>query len=567
MTTMTNTKLRDLRRRLDDLHRSRETVRLGSAWSATLIAVCWSIVVLFLIDFRFELSGLQRLCMLAVAAGAVYWTFRRYTEPMLGTSEDQLDIALMVERQQGIDSDLVAALQFEQPEAEQWGSEQLEGAVVDYVADFSKGLNIFEGFSREQLFRRAGTLLFSLAVIGGAIWVFPQHAGAFFNRMVLGAAHYPTKTNIVQVEINGTDLGPDPARRQPVKSPFGRPVQFRIHVEGDIPQIGQVVLRTSRRNLQTNIELRPAEGASMKAGQTIFVGSLSRLVDPVDYQLFVGDDWTDPAGLVVTPLPVVDVQPQVTPPPYAQVASEELESAEGARQISVIEGSQIVLNLTSDKPLKEAVLTIGDQKLTFAKEKKKKGGLEQWTIDPAGTPLARVTEAFQYEVNVVDKDGLSLESPIKGYVRIKVDRQPRVQADVITRFVLPAANPTINFAAVDDYGVAQIKVLREVIRGSEAKSLGAVQIPVKEPSKALRDTFSLNLSGLNLAKGDKLRITLEATDYRGDVAGKTSVSEPVVLQVTDKQGLLQAMLESDRKSDKQLDAIIQRQLGISGESR
>ncbi|MBC8076020.1 MAG: hypothetical protein H7Y32_08100, partial [Chloroflexales bacterium] len=54
----------------------------------------------------------------------------------LGRAGRELDIALMVERQQKIDSDLVAAIQFESPEAKRWGSTQLEGAVIDYVAEF-----------------------------------------------------------------------------------------------------------------------------------------------------------------------------------------------------------------------------------------------------------------------------------------------------------------------------------------------------------------------------------------------------------------------------------------------
>ena len=91
------------------------------------------------------------------------WAFWRFTRPLMGQSESEIDMALLVERQQEIDSDLVAAIQFEAPEAARWGSPQLESAVIDYVASVGRGINVFEGFSREQMLRRGGLLAISRA--------------------------------------------------------------------------------------------------------------------------------------------------------------------------------------------------------------------------------------------------------------------------------------------------------------------------------------------------------------------------------------------------------------------
>jgi hypothetical protein len=168
---------------------------------------------------------------------------------------------------------------------------------------------------------------------------------------------------------------------------------------------------------------------------------------------------------------------------------------------------------------------------------------------------------------VVDEDGLGLERPIQGYIRIKADRPPRVSADLITRRVLPAAKPKVSYDAADDYGIAHLRVHRQVARaGSDVTEEDVIEVPLdQERQKLLRGRLPLDLSSLKLVKGDELKITLEAVDYRGSRQGKSALSEPLVLEVTDERGVLAAMIESDERLARQLDAVIERQVGI-GES-
>ena len=53
-----------------------------------------------------------------------------------------------------------------------------------------------------------------------------------------------------------------------------------------------------------------------------------------------------------------------------------------------------------------------------------------------------------------------------------------------------------------------------------------------------------------------------AWDYRGSLEPQKSYSEPLILSVTDQQGILSGLLQTDEESAKQLDAIIRRELGI-----
>ena len=83
---------------------------------------------------------------------------------------------------------MVAALQFDSPNSVDWGSLHLKDAVIDYVAQLGRGLDVFEGFSRSQMMRRATIFGISVVVLGAlAAWQ-PDYATAFFNRLLLGWA-------------------------------------------------------------------------------------------------------------------------------------------------------------------------------------------------------------------------------------------------------------------------------------------------------------------------------------------------------------------------------------------
>ena len=187
--------------------------------------------------------------------------------------KSHVDLALLVEKNQHIDSDLVAALQFERPDAAAWGSPALETAVIEYVDDFSSHLNVFEGFSHRRLKRRltAAGVALGLALLWTAI--FPRHVGAFLSRFLLGSAHYPTATIIVQIRVAGvTTLGclttetAAPGVRRGLRrprsgqAPHGEPLVFDVLCRGVLPESGTIELRSLESG--TTVELPLAKIAT-----------------------------------------------------------------------------------------------------------------------------------------------------------------------------------------------------------------------------------------------------------------------------------------------------------------
>ncbi|MCR4411881.1 MAG: hypothetical protein NUV77_05575 [Thermoguttaceae bacterium] len=576
------TRLSQLRRRLVRLRRRRRLARWVIAYSGLALVVLWVLAVLFAADWSLRMGKPERIVLSVLAAGVVVWACRRVTAPWLWQSEDDLDMALLIERQRHIDTDVIAALEFESPEAPRWGSVQLEQAVIDQTAQTIAQVEPQAEVPETPLKRRVGLLAATCRVLGVLAAVFPQHVAVFFNRLLLGAAHYPTATTIEAARINGHELDLAWGTTR-VKCPYGQPVRFEVRCSGTLPVSGSARLK-GEHGLAASVLLERTSDES-----ALYRGELARLVDSADCLLYLGDAWTEPVRIELVPPPTVDVQLEVSPPGYAGSAPEVFKDL---RQISVIENSRVGLRVFSDKELQEATLAIDGRSFALRRHgpKPPEGGTDEWVLpdelyEAPGTekpqnpfPLAHVVEPVRYVLQVTDIDGLQLERPIEGVVRIKTDHPPQVTASIITHYVVPTARPTIRYAASDDYGLAKISLIPEILhadgREEEKPEITVFELrPGDAPPKSLpqRDEreakFVLNLAPLGAVKGDQVKVTLRAIDFRGDPErGKSALSDPMVFQVTDEQGVLAAMAEQERESLRQVDTMIQTQISV-GESK
>jgi hypothetical protein len=651
-------------------------VRAVAAWSAAAIAAFAAVAGFFVLDLVFELAVPQRVVVLLLAAGGIGWAFFRYTRPLLGVNETEIDMALLVERQHRIDSDLVAALQFEQPQAAGWGSRQLSSAVVDFVAA-RRGINVFAGFSQVQMVRRLGILAFcaTSTLIAAVLW--PDHIAALANRLLLGSAHYPTQTRIEQVILNGTSVL---IRRQHGSTPEdtkcaqGQPLGFLVQCSGRSPAGALVQLAAAGSpNTRTRISLTaltlderltrlqealsrlnearqqqaprimppwrdqihslvrfdaPAAVAPLLAAQTpadlsavaaavnaaierwpeeqlrttVLAGELGRLNEDLTYKIIAGDAWTDRASVRMIPLPIVELRLAAVPPKYAATAAAVKPDPSG-RQIAVVEGSavEVTAACVNRKPLRAAWLIVqaNDTVQQFELRPRDEDRL-MWRLAESESPLHNVRSDLQYELQVLDADGLSLQSPIRGSVRIRPDHPPTGLAEVIHKVVLPAAEPVVEYRAGDDYGISRLALLVEVQRGagplspptttaapadtSPVSTAPAQAIPTETHRCTIYDgpqpltgkelprsgRYPLALSPFSLAKGDRIKVTLEVTDYRGEndqlqPIGVAFASDSIVLEISDEAGVLAAISQADPNSEERLTEIIKRQLGIGEE--
>lgn len=641
-----------LRSHLSQRRQRRSFLRNGSALAALGLAVLWTLAALFVVDWLLQTDPAQRVVLLVLGAIAVGVAFKRYSWPLFGGDISEVQAALQVEREHGIDTDLVAALQFERPEARTWGSALLQTAVIDEVAQQSRGLDACRGLDRGPFLNRSGLFVATAALVTLFAVSFPAYARTFVARLMLSRQHYPSQTHLEQLLVNsrpvllsGTQHDVSPER---VRSAQGREVTFSLHASGRLPAQANIRLAAEGGEWRT-LELKrlsddqrlarlrealgqieaaqndpgldvagpwadsvktltrfdapdaigPLESAaedrtalasaaaairrvvdawadrslSDKPNDAVYEGQLPRLVDPIRYRLRAGDAWTELGRIDMIPLPVVEPRFAVTPPAYAHRPTDKPIDPT-SRQLAVLEGSRVGVSVvcTNGKPLREVWLVLkGRESPRFPlvpADTKDGADKKEWTL-AAETPLDRITEELRFEIQATDSDGLHLESPIRGHVRLRADRPPSGAMKAVHRVVLPSAKPAIEFRAGDDYGIAKLVLHTELERGQDvpdAPAPGAIELSPEQPRLADKLPWAgsqrIDLSSWKLAKGDRVRLVLEVLDFRGDAPGESFRSEPLVLEISDEAGVLAAIAEADERSEQRLTDIIKQQLGI-----
>ncbi|HYW78984.1 MAG TPA: hypothetical protein VE890_05375, partial [Thermoguttaceae bacterium] len=239
MTDLANltTRLRSLRR-----------IRSAAAWTQSLAGVVgialWSLIVAFAVDVTLHMHLVERSFVLVIWLAVVGWACRRCFRLAFRRPDSLVDMALLVEQQHGIASDLVASLQFADPGRRQFGLKELRTAVIGDTAELTSGLELKSGYSWADFRRQSWTIAGAGAVIGLACLLFGGHVEAFSKRFLLGDASYPTRTTIL-VTAPGDRAG------------FGQPVTFLVDASGELPDGGLVHIVSKSGGESTLVPLTP----------------------------------------------------------------------------------------------------------------------------------------------------------------------------------------------------------------------------------------------------------------------------------------------------------------------
>jgi len=537
--------LKLLKSRLLGLQMRRRTASWIAAIAAVLAITLSGLIVAFGIDVAFHLGHVERVIILICWSALTLWALFRFVGPLFSDHETLADIALAIEERQGIPSELIAALQFEDKKRCQYGLEGLRSAVVNETANLSEKINYRCPKTQLGLVKKMLAAILVLAAGGVLFYYAGDHVRVFCSRFVLQETTYPTKT---QLEL----LSPGE------RIAYGRPVQFRIKVGGLMPEGGQVKIRTQTSDDITIVDLLPDP-----TDRTLYVGQLRRAIEDCTYEVKLGDARIGPRTFTVIPLPKVVLTMESKPPAYA--AKLFSANTKKASQKVVLEGTEVTPVVTADKPLHAATIKIDDKEFKM----QKKGN--SFLLPPKASPLQQVAATLRYEVQVEDEDGLQLERPLSGVLRVQKDRQPRITASTVTRNILASASPRVQYVAGDDFGIQKVQLLQTVIRGGVS---GEQKEPTpkllfeaeKKVPLAVENNVTLSFSELNLEPGDRVICVLQAIDFRGDQPGLIAQSESLVFEVTDRETLIQSFSETDEKIDQDLESIIRAESGL-GEKR
>ena len=573
----------DLRRRLRAAGARRRSIRVGDALLLTMGVVTAATYVYYRLDRAASLVVPARLFLDLLWLIGSAWLTWRWVWPAASSREDEIDVALAIERHRADDEDLVAALQFENVLRSgiptRYGSVALLEAVVERTSaradDFDPSV---DSVARPKPWQRhLSTAVLAAATLG--IVLHSGHFAAFVQRALLGDAHYPSRTRIESVKINGAEIDVSHGARPRFVVAAGQPVRLELTVGGELPDAASVRL-VDAAGEEGVVELKSDESSAASEELRRFAVDAAPPIGSVEAIIEVGDAYTDPIQIVVTPQPAVVVALDVTLPAYA--AGADIPSPPPGRlAAAVLEGSRVEVRLTSaNKTLKEATLTAEGRRYSLAAEPTAGETGRAWRLDSAGTPLESVAAPLEFTIDWEDIDGFRLAQPLRGEITLRPDQPPTVSADVVTKYVLPAGKPSIAYRADDDLGLSRLSILRQVVRGDGSTTSDKVDIPLDGvieaaataaklgpapgPRRSVAGKFSLDLASLQLAKGDRVTVRVEALDRADDPDRATAQSEPFTLEVTDEQGLYEAMAETDQRSALKMDEIVKKQETMTG---
>lgn len=557
-----------LRQGLQAAARRRRRVHLVDAMLLTAGATLAALYCGYYVDRAWNLVPAARLFLDVVSLGIFAAALRRWVWPALRDREDAVDVALGVERRRGGHGDLVAALQFDdwlrKGRGPEYGSVGLLEAVVEQTAVEAEEFDAeAEPIVRPTRGKRWACIAVILAVAVAAL-VYPRHFAAWLDRAFLGDAHYPSRTQIVSLRVNGAavDFTGDAAPRIVVAE--SRPIAWELTASGDLPESATLALVDDQEEAATVELTAPADAENGKHGdQRVYRAQGAAPIASLIVEAQAGDAYAEPFELVVRPLPLVTIALDVRLPEYAAGAMLPA-PAPGRLSAAVLEGSSVALRVDcANKSLREVRLTLAGKTWPLQPIDAER---RAWRFDPADSPLAEVAEPAEFAIEAIDDDGFALPDPLLGSILLRADQPPTVAAEVVTKYVLPAGKPSIAYQAGDDLGVRNLVVLRQVLRGDGGTESDRVEIPLDAAASRtqISGKFPLDLSPLELHKGDRVTIRLEARDRNGDPNRATAQSEPFTLEVTDEQGLYEAMAETDQRSARKMDEIIQKQLLMTG---
>jgi hypothetical protein len=267
--------------------------------------------------------------------------------------------------------------------------------------------------------------------------------------------------------------------------------------------------------------------------------------------------------------PSLSLRIQVSPPNYTLTKRTVL--PDDLFGVSLIEGTSIRLRLESDEELRTVRVklrnTAGETKTHDLRPVVVAAEIEQrmiWELPPKDTWLEAVDSSISFEFEIVDGFGGQPRRPLTGNIHVHSDRPPTVSLGSLHHNALPLATPTVECRVEDNFGLSNVALTYDVVRHADGppERHRAVLYELREgeqsqdsspPEKSGSFEHVIRFGELKLDVGDKVRIQLHATDWRGDGKGQTQSSDPMTINIADVETALADVITALEAREKPTD--------------
>lgn len=497
-------RLKPFKSRLLRIASSEVCLGLAALTVAVLLAVMWlDTVVALPATTRWLVSRLGLVIATGSIVGLIWWRGRAITAEGIARQLDQAtasggellagwQLATGPVRPAGELSQGMAAL------AAQRALRKLSGLSPDLITDW-------------RATRRAASVLLGLvATILLLTLLAPQATRNQFQRFLFPASDVPPYTGIViQLELE---------REQIL---YGQDVLVTAEVlQG---RVGRMLL--SSRNESGQEQLLPM----LPQNDHKFQAVLTRVTEPLTLIARSGSSRSQAKRLNVTMTPKI-LPPTVVITPPAYTRGSVYRGAIPDQGLVGLKGTQVEWEVRSNRPLAEGLLSLqfNDGTTELIKLLPAKDSSSDLDATDAGLPpvvgTISLTRPGQFELKVVDVEGIQSQESIKGSITILTDKRPIVR--IVQPQPLSLATPDFNLPvtviAEDDYGITQLTLFRS-LNGSSAVPVQATV----DGSARTQAEWQLPLPGYGLEPGDEIQLFARAED--NDPAGAKGAESPITI--------------------------------------
>ncbi len=498
--------LKPFKSRLLKIASSEVVLGLAAITVAVLVLAMWLDTVVALTASTRWLVSRVSLCVAALGVvGLIWWRSRAITAEQIAQQLDQAS---------GSGGELLAGWQLAtgpvRPanELAQGFAALAAQRALRRLASLSPDL-----ISDWRLTRRAAwTLLGLLCAVAIVSLLAPQATRNQFYRFLYPASDVPPYTGIV-IELE--------LEREQIL--YGQDVL----VTAQVPQgrVGRMLL--SSKNELGQEQLLPMLSQSDHKFQAV----LTRVTEPLTLVARSGSSRSTSKRLNVTLTPKI-LPPTVVITPPAYTRGSVYQGAIPDQGLVGLKGTQVDWTVRSNRPLAEGKLTLqfSDGQTEVIKLTPAASAGSDSAEASADAQLPPVVGSFalsrpgQFELKVVDVEGIESQESIKGSITILSDKRPVVR--IVQPQPLSLATPDVKLPvtviAEDDYGITQLTLFRS-LNGSPATPTQATV----DGSPRMQGEWQLSLPDYGLEAGDEIQLFARAED--NDPAGAKGAESPITI--------------------------------------
>ena len=351
--------------------------------------------------------------------------------------------------------------------------------------------------------------------------------------------------------------------------------KLRIPRGTDHRQLVQVLDASTVKDVLVSLEMDMPTGRStmpMKqtgADGTEHVYMLHNVSTGFRLRAVGGDDTTEWVDVeLVEPPSISKLEIVAKLPAYTGVDRQILS---GPGPFAILKNSHLEVRVAANKEVAEAFLMNGQDKIELPADVQQKK--QFFGRVPEGGPLS----GGQYEVRLVDADGVRNSRPSKFKVAITTDKPPVVRASLlgISGLIVSRATVPVSFQAKDEYGFAELGFdcawINDSPTNDPESQMKRLVFATKgqpgflaQPSANVNDVIALEMDTFDLPPGTTFRFTVLGKDEYPD-ADNTGNSQEFLLKIVTDAELRADLLRREIEQRQVFDQAYDTQLTLATE--